>query len=265
MAVAVPPMLEHISYINSAINQPIELIETITDRRGAQTARVSVAGEPMLLKVGVTNEQRVMAAHPQITGNRLKHYGDNWMLCRWLEPVSLKKAEQSQLECFIEMAELVARLHQQSILHGDLQPAHFMREQSGELHLLDWQLAHKPSDEYGGAFVHFSAPETCASQLAGRPVFYDFLAEQYSLATCFFTLYTKQVPADYGEYQNNLKSMPLEFSRARIRDGHKLSFAKVGAKPFVELESVLVKALSLRPSERFKSVDEMAQALASIN
>lgn len=257
-------MLEHISHINSAINQPIELIETITDRRGAQTAKVEVAGETMLLKVGVGNEQMVMAAYPEVTGNRLKYSGDTWMLCRWLAPTKLKLPNQTLVEVYAQMADLVAQVHAQGIVHGDLQPAHFLREQSGALQLLDWQLAHKPGEAYGGAFVHFSAPETCALQLENRPVEYDFLAEQYSLAACIFALHTKQVPADYGAYQNEPQSMPLEYNRARIRDGFKRSFAEVGAAPFPELEAVLATAMSASPAQRFTSVSTMANALMTL-
>lgn len=124
-----------------------------------------------------------------------------WILTRYLGPRLTASAPNRKharahwaARTACEVLEEAARIFQLGWLHGDVQPAHFVRGPKGVVRLLDFELARHKNEEnvpYAGALVHYCAPEIAAGMLAGdNHIPYRPESEVYALGATLFFLFT---------------------------------------------------------------------------
>jgi eukaryotic-like serine/threonine-protein kinase len=161
-------------------------------------------------------------------------------------------------ELFAEAAEGVEEIHRRGVLHRDIKPANLMLSaDGGRLVVMDLGLA-KMSDASvsyttasGSDFVgsaRYAAPE----QLQAKLLDVDQRADVYSLAATLYELAT-QKPLYSADEIPALLQQKLNDDPAPARQ----------VEPSVprDLETILQKALSRRPDDRYRSAEDLASDL----
>ena len=164
-----------------------------------------------------------------------------------------------------EVAEIVAQIgeavqaaHEVGVVHRDLKPGNLMYDpESRRVKLLDFGIATDtdtaPEQRLtrAGFFVGtllYVAPEALSGELVGPQ------ADQYSLATIAYFLLT-------GCHPYVAKSQREMFSQLLSQPPIPLNQAKPGLRFPATVESVVMKALSKDPKQRFPSVVAFSTAL----
>jgi serine/threonine protein kinase len=175
--------------------------------------------------------------------------------------------KEALLNLFRGMCVEVAKLHDIGLVHGDLQPAHFMVSDSGDITLIDFGMTKAPLTvdlPAEGGMVHFNSPEVCLRQQAGTSVpVLDFVSEIYSLCAVFWFLYSGNVPIRYpanAAYADCLTSI-INGNRAHWPDT-----ADVENCQFIpELENVLNAGLQTSRDLRPQSARALLAMLDKIS
>jgi serine/threonine protein kinase len=206
---------------------------------------------------------------------RGKHDGRPWFAMTWCEGIApeVAAAELRDSDDDASRARLLrllraivasyARLHAAGVLHGDVHLRNMVIGRRDDVHLLDFALARAISPlrlagQAGlGAVPQLFTPEQAAALLAHQEFPVPTVAsEQHAIGAVLYCLATGVTPFD------------LDLDRRRmlrqiVRDPM-LPFARRGAAPWPALEAVLARALAKSPGDRFGSVAEMHDALASM-
>ncbi|WP_025272234.1 protein kinase domain-containing protein [Haloglycomyces albus] len=168
---------------------------------------------------GLRREARVLDQLPWGGGTRLlaSHFDETeaWSVQPWIgdttvwdETDGLRREEVGEfgldrlLDTLIDMASAVKDLHERGYLHGDLQPVHFVRDFDGRLQLIDFDVsvAIGGNDDYGGALVHYVAPEIAARMPErSRDLVPTERSEVYSFGAVAYFLLTGQTLTPYPE------------------------------------------------------------------
>jgi serine/threonine protein kinase len=157
--------------------------------------------------------------------------------------------EEEAIPWFLEICDALAYLHRQNprIIHRDIKPGNIKIRPDGRAFLVDFGLAKVFEDESAtttGAKAMtpgFSPPEQYG---AGRT---DERTDIYSLGATMYAALTASIPEDSIE-------------RAMERD--KLTPVRRRSSIVTpEVARVIEKAISIRPSDRYQSVAELAEAL----
>ncbi len=163
-------------------------------------------------------------------------------------------------EIMRQLAGAVQAAHDAGMVHRDLKPENVMYDPAtGHIKLLDFGIAADtdaaPDQRLtrAGFFVGtlmYVAPEALSGELVGPA------ADQYSLATIAYYLLTGALPY-IGKSPREL------FSQLLTQPPIALGKAKVGLTFPPAVETVIMRALSKLPSERYGSVREFAEALSA--
>jgi eukaryotic-like serine/threonine-protein kinase len=148
-----------------------------------------------------------------------------------------------------------SRLHQREVIHADVHQRNILAAGDGSIRIIDFGIAHwqPASDAWGeperGGVAFFYAPEY-ADALRSRqiPPPLTHVAEQYSLAVLVWYLLT-------GAYYVRFSIEPEEMLR-QIVEAPPEVFSTHGGALWPQIESVLAKALSKDPGDRWSSVAE---------
>jgi serine/threonine protein kinase/WD40 repeat protein len=174
------------------------------------------------------------------------------------------------LRHFVSVCETIAYAHSRGVLHRDIKPANVMIGAYGETIVIDWGLA-KPVGHHfetatprpEGTLLPSSSsgtPETQAGSVLGTPQFMspeqshghlDQLgpaSDVYSLGATLYVLLTGNPP---------FRGSPMEVL-AKVQRGDFPSPRRVKADVPRALEAVCLKAMSLRPEERYRSAELLA-------
>ena len=208
-----------------------------------------------LYEAGVTASGRPWLAMERVEGQPL----DQW----WRQH---RPGLHQLLALFLQIADAVSYAHAHLVVHRDLKPANILVDAAGDAHLLDFGVA-KLLDEHqddldrqltrqmGRAVTpDYAAPE----QLANRPI--TIACDVYSLGVLLYEMVTGERPyrlafESYGEMEAaalaavvppaSAMAERLDRQRARELRG--------------DLDTVLAKALSKDPKDRYASVAAMAE------
>ena len=157
-------------------------------------------------------------------------------------------------KCMLQAAEALEYAHQQGIVHRDIKPANLLIDFRGTVWITDFGLAHfhdapgltQTGDILGT--VRYMSPE----QASGQRVVLDHRTDVYSLAATFYEWLTLR-PVFAGRTRHSLLSDVLN------RDPR--SPRSIDRRIPVELEIIVLKALSKPAADRYASAQELADDL----
>jgi len=179
-----------------------------------------------------------------------------------------------RIEILLEILDIVEYAHRRLIIHSDLKPANMMVTEGGKVSLLDFGVAsmlwkNQPGEERPRSYSrNFASPE----QLAGERL--TVASDVYSLGAIAHSVLTGLLP--HPVTSNSLHSQPPGTSTAQtatelarmnpvllksVAECRKESPNQFLTAMRGDLEAILNKALRIHPTERFESVQEMAEDL----
>ena len=175
-----------------------------------------------------------------------------------LRTLTIESRRRAQLDLCVAIAESYTWLHESGVVHGDVHEGNLLIDAEGRISVLDFGIARDLRDETckppRGAAGHAWEPEYAYAILAGdEPPPATTAGEQFILAALLFELLTGSPYADF--------SYESEKALRQIADDAPRSFAACGVEPWPEVESVLRRALSKSPRDRYPSTRAFADAL----
>ncbi|MBW3595855.1 MAG: serine/threonine protein kinase [Planctomycetes bacterium] len=170
---------------------------------------------------------------------------------------------------FIDVCDAIDYAHSRGVLHRDLKPGNIMLGKYGETLVVDWGLAKtvgrdsRDSDERPlGVSRKEESDETVMGSIIGTPAFmppeqadgrHDLLgpaSDVYSLGATLYCLLTGAPPfPDEG----------LETTLSRVRRGDFPRPREMDRRIPRPLESICLRAMALRPQDRYPSTRELAE------
>ena len=144
--------------------------------------------------------------------------------------------------------------HGESVIHRDIKPANLMVDLAGNLHIADFGLA-RIGDDAGMTMtgdllgtLRYMSPE----QVLGKRVVLDHRVDIYSLGVTLHELLTLRPPFDGVDHEQLLKQIALD-EPVRLR--------RLNQSTPTELETIVLKAISKSPDDRYQSAEELADDL----
>ena len=163
------------------------------------------------------------------------------------------------LELLRAVCQAVGFAHDRGIIHRDLKPANILVTRDGQPHILDFGLA-RLIDGGEGLTTSAEAPAAgtpaymAPEQAAGRTSRIGPWTDVYALGVVAFELLTGRSPHDLSGD---------DLGRTwRTAEGHVLRPSDVCAAIDGELEAILLKALALRPEERYAGAGAFGRDIA---
>jgi serine/threonine protein kinase len=153
-----------------------------------------------------------------------------------------------------QAAEALEYAHQEGVIHRDVKPGNLLIDSRGNLWITDFGLAHFHADagltQTGDLLgtVRYMSPE----QAAGQRVVLDHRTDIYSLGATFYELLTLE-PVFGGATRQALLHQVLNQEPRPLRS--------VDRRIPLELETILLKALSKNPADRYASSQALADDL----
>jgi len=169
-------------------------------------------------------------------------------------------------ELMLQIVRALAAAHNKGIIHRDLKPANcfLVKRSDGRdfVKLLDFGIAKVTDPESGSGSgltrtgaVFGTAKYMAPEQAIGDPA--DQRSDIYAAAICLYEFLTGQVPYDGDNFMRVLSrhlTEPLTLPTTVAPD----------ANITPPVEALIVKALSKKPDDRYRSMEEVEQALLSI-
>ena len=172
-----------------------------------------------------------------------------------LNSIESKNYVRHIVETCIKVALAIGYAHEQGIVHRDIKPSNLLLDQRGKIWVADFGLARgrgesnltSQGDQVGT--LRYMSPE----QAAGRNNQVDFRSDIYSFGVTMYELLTLR-PAFSAE--NRLLLL------ADIENREPTSIRALNPSVSFDLETVICKAISKNPAERYNSSTELANDLA---
>lgn len=215
-------------------------------------------------------EARIVArlAHPNIVPIRAAQFSEPpyFFTMPFIEGVHLDQYCQehahswwAKLTLMTRICKAVSYAHQQGVIHRDLKPANILVGASGQPQVLDFGLGWVVNDDameranvkrMAAGTPSYMAPE----QTLGLPG--DARTDVYSLGAVLFELMEGARPIGTG--------IDTSDTFRRIRDETPLPLAQAAGRRSRELNAVVQKALSKKPAERYRSVEDFSADLQNV-
>jgi len=188
-----------------------------------------------------------------------------YLVIEWIDGVESSVAgamrrhdRVGQLSLATSIVGAYADLHDCGVIHSDVHPRNVLIDRHGRARIIDYGWSRidtgttSLNSARAGMFTFFE-PEYLASVREGKSLNSTFAGEQYALAALLDHMITTK---HYLDLRFERDEMALQ-----IVNNPPLSFEARGVAPWPEVESILQRALSKNPADRFASVREMAEAL----
>ena len=175
--------------------------------------------------------------------------GAAYFIMEFIHGLNLREAMQSMpidlvhsIEIICSIADALTYAHSKGVIHRDIKPENILLSDDGRVKLADFGIAKINNAAFEKKItatrqvlgtVHYLAPEQLE---ASNEV--DHRVDIYALGVVFYELLTKQLPV--GNFE------PPSHINAAING---------------ELDSVILKSLSRKPSLRYQTIDEFQQAI----
>lgn len=181
----------------------------------------------------------------------------------------LKLSFEKRIELFLDLCSAVAYAHQNFIMHRDLKPGNILVTNHGIVKVIDFGIAKILEDNESDedltvmGYIPLTPAYASPEQLKGKPL--TVSSDIFSLGVILYELVTGQKPFP-GSTKSSLALTqrlnyhdppPRPSSRVipNISDDEKAWQKNVRG----DLDNIILKALKEEPSERYKSVDQLAE------
>jgi eukaryotic-like serine/threonine-protein kinase len=225
-----------------------DLVERMTRERDT-SAMMEHPNVGKLIDAGVDARQRPYLVLEHIDGQHL----DTWCETHRLDV--LERVRQ-----FYQVARAVAYVHGRGVVHRDLKPSNVIVSDDGQVHLVDFGIAHVVDGASSTATaarsqrtltLGYASPE----QLQGAAA--TFASDVFSLGVLLFELLTGRLPHARDRGQLTKLCDPCRTIGPVLAAG--LACDKAGSERLCgQIDRILARALAQRPEERYPT----AQALA---
>ena len=170
--------------------------------------------------------------------------------------------EKEVVQLGTQLADAVSAAHEQGMIHRDLKPGNLRLTPDGRLKLLDFGLARltQPEHTIGPVSnlsqtvgVRGTLPYMAPEHLCGHPV--DARSDVWAMGTVLYEMATGHRPfpqTEAGELMVAILQLPPPLPRS------------INPKISAELENVILKALSKRPTERYPSARDVGAELRKL-
>ena len=156
-----------------------------------------------------------------------------------------------RMELILQLLRILSRIHQSDLLHRDIKPENLIIDSTGALYLIDWGLATTREEIKGKKSTSGTPLYMSPEQFLGRDL--DVRSDIYGVGAVAFELL-----ALTHRVQNPESVIDLGI---KVVEGNTLNlhFQKHPNQGWVPSEFALpiTKALSVNPSDRYQSADEM--------
>ena len=201
--------------------------------------------------------------HPNIVAvyDRGEADGSYYIVMEYLSGPDLKQVIRSRaplppLEAIDDAQQILAALgaaHRRDVIHRDVKPQNVLVAEDGHLKVTDFGIARAgaESDMTEAGSVIGTAQYLSPEQARGDEV--TAASDCYAVGIVLYEMLTGRVPFDGGP--------PVAVAMKQISDPPvSPRIVEPGVPP--ELEAVVMRALAKRPSERYRTAEEMGRALA---
>jgi hypothetical protein len=194
-------------------------------------------------------------------------YIDGVAIDQWCTSQAL--TVRARLKLFLQVAQAVAHAHARLVVHRDLKPSNVLVTPDGQVHLLDFGIAKLlaearpegdetagPTQRLGRAMTpHYASPE----QLKGQAV--TVASDVYSLGVLLFELLTGRRPhepkrSSLAALEEAVLHGEAPAASRRVRE-RAVQRALQG-----DVDAILAKALQRELSQRYATVEAMAEDIA---
>lgn len=201
--------------------------------------------------------------HPNIVAvyDRGEADGSYYIVMEYLKGPDLKQVIRARaplppLEAIDDAQQILAALgaaHKRDVVHRDVKPQNVLVAEDGHLKVTDFGIARAgaESDMTEAGSVIGTAQYLSPEQARGDDV--TAASDCYAVGIVLYEMLTGRVPFDGGP--------PVAVAMKQISD-EPVSPRIVEPSVPRELEAVVLRALAKRPSERYRTAEEMSRALA---
>ncbi len=240
------------------------------------TGRLEHPGVVPVYGLGTNPQGRPFYAMRFVRGQSLKEAIDGFHQADrrpGRDPAERTLALRQLLRRFVDVCNAIAYAHSRGVIHRDLKPANILLGPYGETLVVDWGLAKvvgrdDPTPQPAGEMTlrpesHSSRSETMAGTAIGTPLFMSPeqaegrlaqigpASDIYSLGATLYGLVTGKNPVE--------DLVGVEEIVARVRRGAIAVPRQVNPGVPPALEAIILKAMALRPADRYQSAHALAE------
>lgn len=251
----------------------------VRDAAGRSAAlKIARPGYESALRPTFRHETAVLSRLSETTAPRLieagEHDGRPFLLLEWCGGVpALAHARRLDrengplgaprlLKLCVTVLRAFAEIHGRGVVQGDIHPNNILTSDDDKIRIVDFGRARvfAELDEQGLPIAPVGVPFYYDPQLAAAMLFGEPLppatplSEQYCLAAFLREMFA-------GRPYLNFSLEPKRILQ-QIIDDPPVPFIRHGVLPWPDVEGVLGRALAKNPADRFKSLDEFADALS---
>ena len=231
-------------------NLPQSGVERALKRFEREAKAVARLNHPNIVKVTDYGEEdgKPYLVMPFLPGGTLKQLIRERGQIPWQEAARI----------LIPIAEALAYAHEEKVIHRDIKPSNILLTRSGQPMLTDFGVAKIIEDEatqdLTGTSATVGTPEYMApEQITSKTV--DARADLYSLGVVFYEMVTGRKPF---EADTPMAVLVKHASEPLPRP------SQYNKNLPLNIENILIKALTKKPEDRYQSADEIRKALQKL-